>query len=50
MIAHQVRLGVHLRDALVRDGWRIVNDTPLPLVCFTRDGLVGTLQHLGVTD
>src|SRR5207247_5730188 len=23
-----------------RAGWRIVNRTPLPLVCFTRDGLV----------
>ena len=24
---------------LERAGWRIVNSTPLPLVCFTRDGL-----------
>jgi len=29
-----------LRDALEASGWRIVNATPLPLVCFTRDGLV----------
>ena len=40
MIEHQARMGVLLRDALVREGWRIVNHTPLPLVCFTRDGLV----------
>ena len=24
---------------LQRAGWRIVNTTPLPVVCFTRDGL-----------
>jgi hypothetical protein len=29
-----------LRRNLIRDGWRIVNDTPLPLVCVARDGLV----------
>ena len=40
MIAHQLRMGELLREALVREGWRIVNNTPLPLVCFTRDGLV----------
>jgi glutamate/tyrosine decarboxylase-like PLP-dependent enzyme len=38
-IAHQVRMGRRLREALVQDGWTIVNDSPLPLVCFTRDGL-----------
>src|SRR5437762_7705317 len=39
MIEHQARMGDVLRDALQRAGWRIVNTTPLPLVCFTRDGL-----------
>ncbi len=29
-----------LRESLTNTGWRIVNTTPLPLVCFTRDGLV----------
>jgi hypothetical protein len=33
-------MGDVLRESLKRAGWRIVNDTPLPLVCFTRDGLV----------
>jgi hypothetical protein len=28
-----------LREALHGSGWRIVNKTPLPVVCFTRDGL-----------
>jgi len=40
MIEHQARMGDVLRLSLKRAGWRIVNSTPLPLVCFTRDGLV----------
>jgi glutamate/tyrosine decarboxylase-like PLP-dependent enzyme len=40
MIDHQTRMGQVLREALTASGWRIVNSTPLPLVCFTRDGLV----------
>ena len=40
MIEHQARMGHVLSKALTASGWRIVNSTPLPLVCFTRDGLV----------
>ena len=40
MIEHQARMGDVLRASIERAGWRIVNSTPLPLVCFTRDGLV----------
>lgn len=36
-LSHQTALGRELREQLVRAGYRIVNDTPLPLVCFTRD-------------
>jgi glutamate/tyrosine decarboxylase-like PLP-dependent enzyme len=39
MIDHQAHMGNVLREALLSAGWRIVNTTPLPLVCFTRDGL-----------
>jgi len=39
MIERQARLADGLRARLVEDGWQIVNNTPLPLVCFTRDGL-----------
>ncbi len=39
MIDHQAQMGRLLRNRLERAGWRIVNDSPLPLVCFTRDGL-----------
>jgi hypothetical protein len=40
MIEHQTRMGNVLRDALRDSGWSILNATPLPLVCFTREGLV----------
>ncbi len=40
MIEHQARMGDVLRESVQRAGWRVVNRTPLPLVCFTRDGLV----------
>jgi glutamate/tyrosine decarboxylase-like PLP-dependent enzyme len=39
MIEHQTHMGDVLRASLKRTGWRVVNSTPLPLVCFTRDGL-----------
>ena len=39
MIEHQARMGDFLRESLEGAGWRIVNKTPLPVVCFTRDGL-----------
>ena len=39
MIEHQTRMGEVLREALKGAGWQIVNTTPLPLVCFTRQGL-----------
>jgi aromatic-L-amino-acid decarboxylase len=40
MIEHQTCMGDVLREALKASGWRIVNSTPLPLVCFTREGVV----------
>jgi aromatic-L-amino-acid decarboxylase len=39
MLDHQARMGDMLRGALEAAGWRIVNSTPLPVVCFTRDEL-----------
>jgi glutamate/tyrosine decarboxylase-like PLP-dependent enzyme len=39
MIDRQTRMGQLLREALIASGWRIVNSSPLPLLCFTRDGL-----------
>ena len=40
MLEHQARIGEVMRNALRASGWRIMNETPLPLVCFTREGLV----------
>jgi glutamate/tyrosine decarboxylase-like PLP-dependent enzyme len=42
MIEHQTRMGDILKAALNSSGWQIVNNTPLPLVCFTREGLAHT--------
>ena len=35
-VEHQARVGEVLRDELRGRGWRVVNETPLPVVCFTR--------------
>jgi len=50
MIEHQARMGHVLKELLQSSGWRVVNKTPLPLVCFAREGLdparfVSTLQE-----
>jgi len=39
MIEHQASMGDMLRECLQRTGWRVVNQTPLPVVWFSRDGL-----------
>ena len=39
MIEHQTRMGEILRQSLKNAGWNVLNETPLPLVCFTRPGL-----------
>lgn len=39
MIDHQAQMGDLLRNLLKAKGWQVVNATPLPVVCFTRDGL-----------
>jgi glutamate/tyrosine decarboxylase-like PLP-dependent enzyme len=45
MVDREIALGCLLRDELKRTGWSIVNDTPLPVVCFTHEKIVqGTLS------
>lgn len=39
MIEQQTRMGHRMRECLIGSGWRMVNTTPLPVLCFTRDGL-----------
>jgi glutamate/tyrosine decarboxylase-like PLP-dependent enzyme len=39
MFDHQVRMCGLLRELLEHDGWQIVNETPLPVICFRRDGV-----------
>ena len=39
LVDRQTAMADRLRSALVTSGWRVTNTTPLPLVCFTREGL-----------
>lgn len=39
MIDRQTRMGSLLRDSLAATGWQIVNDSPFPVICFTRINL-----------
>jgi aromatic-L-amino-acid decarboxylase len=38
-IEHQAAMGEELRALLRRRGWSVLNDTPLPVVCFTHERL-----------
>lgn len=38
-IEHQARMGDYLRRRLLARGWRLLNETPLPVVCFTHPRL-----------
>ena len=38
LIEGQARLGGHLRRRLAQEGWTLANETPLPVVCFHREG------------
>lgn len=39
MIDRQTSLANKLRTLLLMSNWQLMNDTPLPVVCFTREGL-----------
>ncbi len=39
MVERQARMADMLRSSLLAAGWNVLNSTPLPLVCFTRDEL-----------
>jgi glutamate/tyrosine decarboxylase-like PLP-dependent enzyme len=41
LVERQAAAGDLLRRLLVDAGWRLVNDTPLPVVCFTHPDLEG---------
>jgi glutamate/tyrosine decarboxylase-like PLP-dependent enzyme len=48
-VEHQAEMGDALRQALLKRGFAIVNDTPLPVVCFTHPLLdAGTPTHAEV--
>jgi aromatic-L-amino-acid decarboxylase len=37
-VRHQVAMGARLRRGLADHGWTVINDTPLPVVCFVHRG------------
>jgi glutamate/tyrosine decarboxylase-like PLP-dependent enzyme len=45
LIEHQAAMGDVLRSELAKAGWKIINDTPLPVACFTRDELDAPGAH-----
>jgi glutamate/tyrosine decarboxylase-like PLP-dependent enzyme len=48
-IRHQTAMGDRLRAGLPAAGWKVVNDTPLPLVCFV-DAREGPERAAGFTE
>lgn len=49
LLERHVALADLLRDALRRDGWRVLNDTPLPVVCIGEPGRDDAF-HRGIAD
>jgi len=41
VINHQIEMGVQLKNGLLDRGWEIKNNSPLPIVCFSRKGFHG---------
>lgn len=39
IVAHQIEMGTLLKRKLIVSDWKILNETPLPVVCFTKPGL-----------
>jgi glutamate/tyrosine decarboxylase-like PLP-dependent enzyme len=47
LIDHQASMAQLLRESLAANGWRIVNGSPLPLVCFGRDEIsADNIDHI----
>ena len=40
-LEHQAAMGDHLRERLVGAGFTLLNQTPLPVVCFTHPAIAG---------
>lgn len=47
LIGRQAKMGTRLRDRLAESGWRIVNDTPFPLVNYTHSRIEAGERSLG---
>ncbi len=51
VLRHQVKMGEYLKEKLVANGWTLVNETPLPVACFTQEDvpLPEVLAHVNGT-
>ena len=45
-IRHQIEIGSQMRRGLCADGWHVLNDTPLPLICFVPGGAGNTEDRI----
>ncbi len=51
LVDHQTAMGERLRELLVAAGWQLVNDTRLPVVCFTHPRITdGTTTTSAIRD
>ena len=35
LLTHQIRMGEYFKKLLIENGWTIVGNSPLPVICFT---------------
>ena len=47
-IEQQARMGRELKARLVQNGWKVVNESPLPVVCFTHERIES--ERVAITD
>ena len=49
MLRRQAAMGGRIRERLRSDGWTVINETPLPVVCFTRPSLTNDVgRHTSI--
>jgi aromatic-L-amino-acid/L-tryptophan decarboxylase len=47
-LEHQAEIGEYLRDELMKNGWRVLNKTALPVVCFNHPRI--TEKHISLDE
>jgi glutamate/tyrosine decarboxylase-like PLP-dependent enzyme len=47
LIEHQTQMGDLLREKLRTQGWTLISETPLPVICFTHETFEGKPERIG---